>query len=321
MPLPPRIIPLSILSPWGPVGHALVTRESRRVNFSLSFLWLCTRPLASISRDPRTFGLRDIFRSLLGAHRSDEMQNEKATRAGRRALSKSRHGRPKNDMLAIGFSLVAAFPLPAHRNAHSKLRQPVERQTLLNVHRVPGRMEHHQVLKVRRVPKHPRIIVTPSTAHRATATVQAEPTAWAMARTIEKMEPVCKPNAHDGVQALTSGVFNHNPYPNPHPHPHPLPNPHPNPHPNPNPTAHDVCKAKAHGVMDNVAFFGAGFSAGQMTGGVENGPSALLEAGLGEAVGNLGKVWCWEDLWFTAVSKAGLRGQPARPKRLVGRGC
>ena len=240
------------------------------VNFSLSFLWLCTRPLASISRDPRTFGLRDIFRSL-GAHRSDEMQNEKATRAGRRALSKSRHGRPKNDMLAIGFSLVAAFPLPAHRNAHNKLRQPAERQTLLNVHRVPGRMEHHQALKVRRVPKHPRIIVTPSTAHRATATVQAEPTAWAMARTIEKMEP--------------------------------------------------VCKAKAHGVMDNVAFFGAGFSAGQMTGGVENGPSALLEAGLGEAVGNLGKVWCWEDLWFPAVSKAGLCGQPARPKRLVGRGC
>ena len=254
------------------------------VNFSLSFLWLCTRPLASISRDPRTFGLRDIFRSL-GAHRSDEMQNEKATRAGRRALSKSRHGRPKNDMLAIGFSLVAAFPLPAHRNAHNKLRQPAERQTLLNVHRVPGRMEHHQALKVRRVPKHPRIIVTPSTAHRATATDQAEPTAWAMARTIEKMEPVRKPNAHDGVQA------------------------------------HDACKAKTYGVMDNVAFFGAGFSAGQMTSGVANGPSALLEAGLGEAVGNLGKVWCWEDLWFPAVSKAGPCGQPARPKWLVGRGC
>ena len=127
-------------------------------------------------------------------------------------------------------------------------------------------LAHPLVHKVRRVPKHPKIIVT-----RATATVQAEPTAWAMARTIEKMEP--------------------------------------------------VCKAKAHGVMDNVAFFGAGFSAGQMTGGVENGPSALLEAGLGEAVGNLGKVWCWEDLWFPAVSKAGLCGQPARPKRLVGRGC
>ena len=106
-----------------------------------------------------------------------------------------------------------------------------------------------------------------------------------MARTIEKMEPVRKPNAHDGVQA------------------------------------HDVCKAKTYGVMDNVAFFGAGFSAGQMTSGVANGPSALLEAGLGEAVGNLGKVWCWEDLWFPAVSKAGPCGQPARPKWLVGRGC
>ena len=197
------------------------------------------------------------------------MQNEKATKAGRRGASKSRHGRPKNDMLAIGFSLVAAFPLPAHRNAHPKLaaRQPVERQTLLNVHRVPGRMEHRQALKVRRVPKHPKIIVTPSTAHRATTTVQAEPTAWAMARTIEKMEPVCKPNAHDRVQA------------------------------------HDVCTAKTYGVMDNVAFFGAGFSAGQMTSGVENGPSALLEAGLGEAVGNLGKVWSWEDLWFPAGRK------------------
>ena len=141
-------------------------------------------------------------------------------------------------------------------------------------------LAHPLVHKVRRVPKHPKIIVT-----RATATVQAEPTAWAMARTIEKMEPVRKPNAHDGVQA------------------------------------HDVCKAKTYGVMDNVAFFGAGFSAGQMTGGVENGPSALLEAGLGEAVGNLGKVWCWEDLWFPAVSKAGPCGQPARPKWLVGRGC
>ena len=197
--------------------------------------------------------------------------------------------RPRTHMLALGFSLIAAFPLPAHRNTHPKqVHQPVVRQTVLNVHRVPGRMEYRQALKVRRIPKHPKIIVAPSTAHRITATatpatIQVEPTAWALARAIENMQPVCcKPNAHDG-------------------------------------------KAKAHGVpdtvMDNVAFFGAGFSAGQMTGGVANGPSALLEAGLGEAVGNLGKVWCWEDLWFPAMSKAGLYGQPARPKRLIGRGC
>ena len=168
-------------------------------------------------------------------------------------------------MLAIGISLVAAFPLPAHRNAHPKpvVHQPVDRQTALNVHRFPGRMEYRQALKVRRIPKQPRIIVTTSTSHRMTAiatpatTTNVEPTPWALARTVDNMEPVCKPNAHDG-------------------------------------------KAKAHGVMDNVAFFGAGFCAGQMTGGVASGPSALLEAGLGEAVGNLGKVWCWEDLWFPA---------------------
>ena len=207
--------------------------------------------------------------------------------------------RPRTHMLALGFSLIAAFPLPAHRNAHPKqVHQPVVRQTVLNVHRVPGRMEYRQALKVRRVPKHPKIIVTPSTAHRTTATttpatIQVEPTAWALARTIENMQPVCcKPNAHDD-KAKAHGKAK----------------------------AHDgKAKAKAH-VMDNVAFFGAGFSAGQMTGGVANGPSALLEAGLGEAVGNLGKVWCWEDLWFPAMSKAGLYGQPARPKRLIGRGC
>jgi hypothetical protein len=205
--------------------------------------------------------------------------------AGQRAASEfgSPPSHPKNDMLAIGFSLIAAVPLPEHRNAHPKLaRQPVERQTLLNIHRVPGRMEYRQALKVRRVPKHPRIIVTPSTAHHTMATAtsvtaRGEPTAWDLARKLENMEPVCKPNANDG-------------------------------------------KSKAHGVTD-VAFFGAGFSAGQMTGGVENGPAALREAGLGEAVGNLGKVWCWEDLWRDAVSKASLHGQPARPKRLIGRGC
>ena len=121
-------------------------------------------------------------------------------------------------VLAIGFSLITAFPLqPAHRTA------------------VPGRGEYRHALKFRRIPKHPKNIVT---------------TTSASARTTA--------------------------------------------------TATPVYRDKIGAVMDNVAFFGAGFCAGQSTGGVANGPSALREAGLGEAVGNLGKLVCWEDLWFPA---------------------
>ena len=43
-------------------------------------------------------------------------------------------------------------------------------------------------------------------------------------------------------------------------------------------------------VTDNVAIFGAGFCAGQPTGGVASGPAALKAAGVAEAIGNLGKL-------------------------------
>lgn len=50
--------------------------------------------------------------------------------------------------------------------------------------------------------------------------------------------------------------------------------------------------------LTHVAFIGAGFNAGQPTGGVAAGPTALLAAGLAEAVKGLGKGWSQQELTF-----------------------
>ena len=88
-------------------------------------------------------------------------------------------------MLALGVSLLTAFPLPARRTTHPN---PIDRHAVLNIHRDPGCHRDHHALKLRQILKIPMIIVGASkaqwattrneyaTAHTKSATVDIEPT-------------------------------------------------------------------------------------------------------------------------------------------------